>query len=547
MLNKGNASSKNQEISESKYQKSAIVLIILLSVLAYANTLGNGFVWDDWGMVYNNQIIKSWANFPKVFVLNVFQDEGNMNNYCRPLLTISYMLDNSLYKLNPSGYHLTSLVFHIAAGIMIYFFTFSLFADNKLAFFTGLLFAVHPIHTEAVGWIAARGDVMFTFFFFTCLYLHLQMQTANNKNKQLMLCLSLLSFLLGLYSKEIMLILPIMLILVDFYRNRNLKHLRSQINNWLPYWGLAVFYFFIRSLVFGFKSSFNPYLEPLARHQILLTFGRAIIYYLTKLIYPINLSAHIAIDLVHKGLPWDVLAAIIILILSLTYALLSRKKDPEISFAILFFWVSLAPLSNLVPISYIRGIKFPMAERYLYFPSYGYCLLVAGLLCKLNKFKTRHLALGTVVFFLMLIFYTAGTVYANSFWESDFILFKKEARISPNNYFVNYNIGSFYLDRREYALAINHLEKAARIEPDEYSHFKLAACYYEMGNYPKAIAENLTALRFNKNLYASYFNMGICYKELKKYDLAAQAFQNALRINPRFNPARQELNVIRGN
>ena len=123
----------------------AIILIVLITALAYANSLKNSFVWDDIWTVVNNDSIKSWNNFPALFSKSYLTSFGEISY--RPVCTFSYFIDYFIWKLNPFGYHLTNLLLHILNAILLYFLINLIIADKNLSLLASLLFALHPVNS----------------------------------------------------------------------------------------------------------------------------------------------------------------------------------------------------------------------------------------------------------------------------------------------------------------------------------------------------------------------------------------------------------------
>lgn len=172
--------------------RAAIILIVTLTSVVYANSLKNSFVGDDFTVLVDNDFVKSWKNFPAIFsrtyLTSVSEIEylgkrniGSGELSYRPVVTISYFIDYSLWRLNPFGYHLSNLLLHIFNAILLYIFVDLIVRNKKTALLASLLFALHPVNAEAVNNIAFREG------------------------------------LLALFSKEMSITLPILLVLYDYY------------------------------------------------------------------------------------------------------------------------------------------------------------------------------------------------------------------------------------------------------------------------------------------------------------------------------------------
>ncbi|MCK5178857.1 MAG: hypothetical protein KAR32_04945, partial [Candidatus Omnitrophica bacterium] len=142
----------------------SVLLIVLLGFAVYANTLNNEFVWDDNVLIKENPYVKGWAGVKNIFTEDVGAGSGREYYFYRPLAMMTYLLDHSLWKLDPKGYHLTNIAWHIMAALALYWFMILLFKDNVLSLVTSAFFVIHPLHTEVVTYISGRSDALVLFF-----------------------------------------------------------------------------------------------------------------------------------------------------------------------------------------------------------------------------------------------------------------------------------------------------------------------------------------------------------------------------------------------
>ena len=140
----------------------AAALIVAATLLVYANALGNAFLWDDHFLVVGNTAIKHWANVATIFVHPLFPDAIG-SRYYRPLQTLTYLLDYQLWGLRPWGFHLTNMLLHAGTAVLLYRLGLVVLRDARAALAGALLFAVHPIHTEAVTYVSGRSDPLAAF------------------------------------------------------------------------------------------------------------------------------------------------------------------------------------------------------------------------------------------------------------------------------------------------------------------------------------------------------------------------------------------------
>src|SRR5712692_5173350 len=189
----------------------AILLICLLSVLAYANSLGGEFVFDDTEQIVENQDIRSWDNLTKAFTTHVweFRDQpGRLNvppplPYYRPLFTVMLTVEFHLFGLWPQGWHLVSLLLHILCAIGVFYVILLTSGRSLIALLAALLFAVHPVHAESVSWISGMTDPLFGVFFLASFYFYLKARSAcDDRARQRPLVWSLALFAFSAFAKE---------------------------------------------------------------------------------------------------------------------------------------------------------------------------------------------------------------------------------------------------------------------------------------------------------------------------------------------------------
>ena len=192
-----------------------ITLIIILTALSYINTLNNSFVYDDNTYVVENRQIRSVSNIPKAFISSYPPDSKGQGLY-RPLVTVSYIIDYALWGLNPKGFHLANIIFHILTSIIVYLLALEIIKTQWPSAVVGIVFALHPVHTEAVTWVVGRAEVMAGLFYFLAFLFYIKaVNLPFFKNRQFIF--SNIFYFLALLSKEIAITLPILLFVYDYF------------------------------------------------------------------------------------------------------------------------------------------------------------------------------------------------------------------------------------------------------------------------------------------------------------------------------------------
>jgi len=212
-----------KEIKAPTNKKSILfsaALIIILGFVVYGNSLNGRFIWDDELLIENNVLIKSFSNISRVFAHDIWADTGKEGNTYRPLQMVTYMIDYSLWKLNPKGYHLTNILLHISVALSIYWLINIIFKENWIALLAALFFVIHPIHTEAVTYISGRADPLALLLMLLCFIFYLKSPPSKGMGTYFLI---VISYSLALISRENSLILPVLLLLYHYTFNEKIK------------------------------------------------------------------------------------------------------------------------------------------------------------------------------------------------------------------------------------------------------------------------------------------------------------------------------------
>lgn len=376
--------------------KSHLVVVVVLLGLAfvgYAASLRNGFIWDDNFQIVRNPYVHSDLPLSKILLTDVWgymrSGQGSMSNYYRPLQILTYRWTAAVAGLNPAGFHLVSILLNWLACVAAYAACWQLTKRFSLAIAASVIFAIHPIHSEAVLWIAALPELGCAVFYFFSFSLFLRAQEApirlrkpkakdikeDAARRRWLLAASLASFFLALLWKEMALTLPVVIALYVFVFEPSAEpwsvRLRQTALRSLPFWCVTAGYVILRIAVLGYflQTHKTATLKP---WQYLLNVVELIGEYCFRLIAPFHLNAyHVFHAVVAISDPRWILAAVflIVVIAAILYAM---PRAPLAAFAGAWVLLTLAPVLNLNAV----GTNI-FAERYLYIPSFGFVLLLA--------------------------------------------------------------------------------------------------------------------------------------------------------------------------
>jgi hypothetical protein len=470
--------------------KNKILHIVILATLAfgvYANSLGGEFVYDDKPMIVSYDLVKDISRFPETFV-SATSIYGN-TNYYRPFQTISNMLDYFLWGRESFGFHLTNVLLHVLTVVLLYLFLLMLFENRAISFISSLFLAVHPVNTSVVSYIAGRADPMLFSFMLLCLLLYVK--RYYYEGRVLSSFFSLVFFACALLSKELAMMIPLVLVFFDAYAVRftDLKKKRMEMQRYYPYLAILGIYIFFRVTRMSFFAEGS--IEPFPFMNRMITAPYNLMQYLRILVLPYDL---------HIGrVPWvsrsaadpRIIFSFIFDVAAIYAAFLVRKKYRHIWFGTCWFLVFILPALNV-----ITPLFYTLAENWLYIPSAGFyiiaasiCLAIHEKLLSVSSRYFRYVCPGIV--FLVTITLAGVTINQNNVWKDEISLGKNTLRFNPREFKIYNNMGVVYLSRGELDKAEEAFKKCLRIKPDTgMAYFNLYRVYKARGENKKA-AENL--------------------------------------------------------
>ncbi|KAB2832043.1 MAG: hypothetical protein F9K48_11225, partial [Candidatus Brocadia sp.] len=364
---------KNRSLSQEKQiVVFSLIFISAFSLLLYLNTSNGNFLREDFKIIVENSFIKEWQYLPQVFTKNYFSISGEMSY--RPLVTISYFIDYAIWHLNPFGFHMTNIVFHVMNTLLFYLLLRAVLSNNKIIFLSILFFVTHPVLVETVNAVGYREDLLCaTFLLVSFIYFIKSDSLFYRENSQttrfaFYYAISLVSYLCALFSKEMAITLPVLLVVfMVFSRQKPLVSFTKRLKGmYAGYLAISLFYLIIRFVVFSnpaFKSSYQPggfWVNAFTMIKILAS-------YIKLSFFPLHLNADYVVPLITH--PWEgscILALTFLISIFVIFAVLCKTRN---MFAVWMSWffITLLPVMNIIPIDNI------MAERYLYIPVMGFC------------------------------------------------------------------------------------------------------------------------------------------------------------------------------
>ena len=515
-----------------KFKYLIVILLILISFIAFGRIMANDFInFDDDIYITGNNYIKSGINTESIKWAFTSSHAANWH----PLTWLSHMLDWQLFGANASGHHLVNLLLHIGSAILLFLFLNKTTGSLWPSAFVAAMFALHPLRVESVAWASERKDVLSMFLGMATIYVY-ALYVENHKLSKYFLCLAL--FALSLLAKPMLVTLPFLLLLLDYWplgrwqkalkpqllpvgnkgglvknkakqRKTNStkykkisiplvdrsKTIRSLLVEKLPFIFMAI----ASSIVTIWAQSNGgavAYLEQLPFLDRILNAIVSYVQYLIKMFWPVNLVIFYPY---RQFLPfWQVFGAASILLgvsIAVIYAI---KKVPFLFVG--WFWY----LGTLVPVIGLMQVGFQsIADRYTYFPSIGIAIILTWGVIYLSKVKLRKIIIiPTVIILTALTFLTWQQC---GYWKNSNSLFSHVLQATKDNYLAHNNLGLALAAEGKNEEAIAHYLKAIEINPYCKAHFNLGVALVAQGRIEEAIA----AIKLNPNQQEAHFGLSV--------------------------------------
>jgi Tfp pilus assembly protein PilF len=500
-----------------KYQYLAIITICLI---AFAPIFKNDFInYDDPDYVLNNPYVK------KINIENIKQlIIGKGIDLYLPLTMVSYSVDYFVNGSNPILFHFTNLILHIFNSLVLLFiFNKIIFKNDYIKYIIVLFFAINPLVTEIVCWIAQRKDMLYLLFYLLSINQYLNFE-ATKKNKYLILCF--IFFVLSCLSKPMAISLPFIITLHVIFKSKKMI-----LKNFVPF--IA---FYLVSIMFSVITIYRfKQLEVLKSASIpnysflenLITLFSEIGFYFFKPFLPINLSLFHMFPNSGEVLSNISLMLFSILGIGLTLWigwLIKTKNNKPTIYLFLAWLVFLTPILQIIPNTHTY-----VSERYFYlsivFPVAIVLYFIQNNIKTISNYK--------IIFICLTIIFTISTFSRSKVWKNTETLFEQELKLNPKNTIVLNNLAIYYNSKEKYDRAFPLFKKLIILEPsNEHYLSNYGITLSKLRQIDSAIVYLEKSLAINKQNYEAFSNLGICYIQNNLREKAFTCFLNAYKLNP---------------
>lgn len=538
-----------------------IALILICGFSVYSRILSYGFVWDDVDLIVRNPYIQKPEFVSHLFspiywkTTHIFRITGMY----RPMRSFAFALDYSIWGNNPFGFHLSSLILHLANGILIYLLAFSIcrkrfsgkaqnsilprdnFSGSRklwkeaIPVFAALFFLLHPANVETVSWIKNRADILVLFFLLLSL-LCFHHAAAGEKTSVKTAFTGIASgfFLLAVLSKETAFVFPAVLVLYAVFVLPKERR-KEALSATLPFWLIA-------AGVFGFRLTYGLFPEnhAQARPDRLITMAKTFGTYLQITVFPFPLNAdHWYPDTP----PWNFIQVFLCLVFAglVLFGLINKEQNQGKTQVFFLFWFLLFLVPSLDP-GMISGRK--LAEQRLYIPVAGFSMFVFFFLAKAwmdaenryfpKKYSRKTMQILAALALLLFPVMSGYSAMRTMVWKNEYTLFSDAVQKDPQNPRALKSLGYYFIQKEDYSRALSLYHKSISVYPD------YAEALNDMGNLYTLLGKTEKAVHYYEKAAKSMeggfpgalYNLGLLYDKTGLVEKSLHAYEKALEADP---------------
>jgi protein O-mannosyl-transferase len=532
-----------------------IYLIVVIVFGCFYNVLGNGFVWDDALSLVENPHYRGLSGSHLSWMFKTFHDA----NY-HPLVWVSFGLDYVLWGMNPAGYHLTNLVWHIINSVL-FFHLITLFVlsdrlpndiphrNTILACSTAgtLFFAIHPLRVENIAWLSARADLMCAAFYMLTVMSYLKyVKTLNGKRKWYIY--TLIFFIFSLLSRAWGVTLPIILLIIDAYPLRRL--------NWEKVFtrsNMAIILEKIPLIIFSIDAGYLALLAKSQRAGMLnldqhswldriMQSAYGLIFYLWKTLIPIRLSPLYILDQHFNPFETQYIISALLVMAILIGLLKYINRLPGLAICFLCYTIIVSPVLGIVQVG-----PQVAADRYTYISCLPFGILVGAGLYRFQSIlkKKRHDVMVSAALLSLLTSFFFLSTGQSKIWHDENSLWTHAISVNRDNYVAYWNRGLFFDDQKNYEGALKDYSNAIRCNPTDDKYYNNRGAIRKMqGNIQEALEDFNNAIKINPKSPEPYANRATIHASRSNLKQALHDYQKALEVAPQNWEQRKTVEIL---
>ena len=536
---------KSENTAFSIWHTRFVCLLLIVAILiAYRQVGGHDFVsFDDGKYITDNLHVKAGLSLESIKWALTATYASNWH----PLTWLSHMLDVQLFGMNPGRHHLVSLIFHVANSLLLFLVLKRMTGAFWQSFLVAALFALHPLNVESVAWISERKNLLSTFFWFLTMWSYSFYVEKPNAARYIPVFLCLL---MGLAAKPMLVTLPFVLMLLDYWPFGRLHFERSKNATLQDQPGAPIYHLLREKIPLFVLVIASCIVTFLAQHQggamvsvivlpLQVRIANALISYaayIGKMLWPVDLAFFYPLP---QKLPaWEPAGACLLLLIMTLLAVKLMRRRPY--FTVGWFWY----LGTLVPvIGFVQVGMQAMADRYAYVPTIGLFIIVAWSLYDIAiKWRIRKIALAVAASLCSVLMVLTGL--QARYWADSHTLYEHAVEVTKDNATAHYNLGTVFTQAGNTSEAIKHYSATIRIMPEHAeAHNNLGNALTSANRMAEAIDHYKQALRINPDFAEAHNNMGIALEKTGRTAEAVDHYAAALQADPNYPEAHMNLAI----
>lgn len=521
-----------------KYHNLLICLgLIIITLVVYWPATEYGLIsFDDQHYVTDNRYVKQGITRESIMWAFTTTQAANWH----PLTWLSLMLDIDLYGTDPGGIHLTNILFHSANTVLLFLVFSQITGAIWKSAFVAALFSLHPLHVESVVWISERKDVLSTFFWFLTMGSYVRYVKRPGLIRYLM---TIICFSLGLMTKPMLVTMPFVLLLLDYWPLRRLESNRLTgncasitpaiirlVREKIPFFIVMTMSIVVTFWVQKSAGAVGT-LELFPLHIRLANVFISYVAYIAKTVWPYPLAFFYPYPL--KISWWKAAAALMLLLTIFSLVFREKRRRPYLSIGWLWYAGTLVPVIGLVQVG-----SQAMADRYTYIPAVGIFIMVAWGFEELVtrwRFSKTVIVSGIVLVFSI---FSVTTRFQIRHWRDSIALYTHAIAVTTDNYVAHLNLASTYSDQNKLEKAIRHYSEVLRFKPKYVkAHNNLGLVMAKKGRFEEAVRYYSEALRLKQNYPEAHNNLGSALAQQDRLPEAIKHYTEALRLRPNYAEA----------
>ena len=511
----------------TRSERLSLAGVLLATLLTFASTFTFGWVYDDPPQIPHNPNLQ-WSHLGYFFTHHLWASEfGPQGRFYRPLLMLWFVVNKTLFGLNPHWFHVTTVLAHVTATALAFFVARKLLEDTEAAFFAAAIFGLHPLQVESASWVSSVNDSLAAGLCFASFLIYRRARVEQQSPGRWW-ALSGIVFLLALLTKEVSAVLPGIILIdlaSDFDREpRAGRSSRPFVAAISTYSFAGVLWLTLRYWVLGNAAS-TATLVPWSAN--LSSAPKILLFDLYRVIVPLGLSPHYDLRLIESPSSTEFLLTSLILIVLVSLAVIAGRRNPRLWVAFAWLMLPLVPTLNL---RWMNEDDF-VHDRYLYMSMLGAALLAGFGYAWLRK-KWPDLKLIRPLAVVILVILAFASAIQSQYWANDVVLFSRAVNRAPQNEWAQLNYGAALSTRGKYADAAPHFVRSYELKPGWRAASFAGFAYQQSGDLAQAERWFRTALQQDPTLATAWFGLAQTRLAQHRPEEAISYLQKAVELQP---------------